>query len=82
MAKFPVLAVLLSVGLVAPAVRGDEPGPVMARFVTRYCLDCHEGRESAAGLDLAALAGKPPGLEHFRRWVQVHDRLAAGTMPP
>lgn len=50
-------------------------------FLEANCLDCHTGPDAELGLDLDALSG-PVNDEKLRRWVQVHDRVAAGEMPP
>jgi hypothetical protein len=34
------------------------------------------------GLDLTALPFQPADPDNFARWVKVHDRIAAGEMPP
>ena len=51
------------------------------RFVERYCLECHAGDDSAAGLDLDAI-----GLDDIDRrpaaWEKVVRRLSARQMPP
>ena len=39
-------------------------------------------RLSKAGLDLTALKFEPADAENFARWVKIHDRIAAGEMPP
>lgn len=51
-------------------------------FVENYCANCHDDLEKKAGLDLTALAFKPDDASNFLHWVKVHDRLAAGEMPP
>ena len=51
-------------------------------FVTTHCLDCHQGKEAEAGLNLQTfpLDLSKPHLE--RRWLQIVDRVATGEMPP
>lgn len=51
------------------------------------CLDCHNGSEPEAGLDLQKLletssTSVPLPDKQFAIWVAVHDRIAAGEMPP
>ena len=51
-------------------------------FLTAHCVDCHSGDAAEAGLRLDEL---PTGLadpHDAAVWVKVHDRMAAGEMPP
>ncbi|MGC3966211.1 MAG: DUF1592 domain-containing protein [Pirellulales bacterium] len=62
----------------------DEP---TQKFLTAYCVSCHAGAEADGGLDLTQLGSdlsdsRLSDGETFRRWVKIHDRLAAGEMPP
>jgi hypothetical protein len=72
--------VLIALGVFAPA------GPVFAgtphRFFDAHCVACHDAQTKSAGLDLTALRFQPADADTFARWVKVHDRLAAGEMPP
>ena len=54
----------------------------LARVVESYCVDCHEGAESAGNLNLAKLDFDLANAENVRLWTLVHDRLAKGEMPP
>lgn len=73
-----VIVLGLTLGMLAsPAVAA-----VPQAFLTKYCADCHQGNEAEAGLDLAALGRNLADGDSFRRWVKVHDRIAAGEMPP
>ena len=56
--------------------------PATAAFTEKYCAKCHNDVDPEAGLDLTALAYAPNDPANFRRWVDVHDRLVAGEMPP
>jgi mono/diheme cytochrome c family protein len=51
-------------------------------FFTDHCLTCHSGADSEGGLNLAALGSDLSDAERLRRWTLVHDRVAAGEMPP
>ncbi|MEQ8791935.1 MAG: DUF1592 domain-containing protein [Pirellulaceae bacterium] len=64
----------------------QELPPAVGRFLEQHCHACHSGDGAEAGLDLtslprdlATLAADAPS---FDRWVQVHDRVRAGEMPP
>ena len=48
-------------------------------FLEKHCFECHDGETKKGGLDLTALrydAAKP------EKWIQVHDAVADGEMPP
>src|SRR5687767_9753558 len=51
-------------------------------FTARYCVDCHGPDEQKAGLRLDALQADLADEQSLARWVRVHDKLAAGEMPP
>jgi hypothetical protein len=71
-ARFPTLFLLATV-LVPPA-RGEDVRP----FLEAHCTRCHDADRKAGRLDLTALKFDPTD----RAWVRVHDRVAAGEMPP
>lgn len=45
-------------------------------------MDCHAGDEAEAGFDLEKLLKDPTAPADRDRWVRLHDRVAAGEMPP
>ncbi len=51
-------------------------------FFEAHCYDCHTGEKPKGNLNLELLPAELENPEHFARWVKVHDRLAAGEMPP
>lgn len=56
-------------------------------FLEANCYACHSGATRQGNLDLAALDAELPPIdladaEKFARWVQVHDRVRDGEMPP
>lgn len=58
-------------------------GPAEVRaFVEAHCVECHDAEVRKGGLDLTALAYAPRHATNLARWVTVHDRVAAGEMPP
>lgn len=75
-----------------PALAPAAPvaAPPIAGYFAEHCLACHAGGEPEGGLDLEPLlaARAEPGdagltdPEARSRWVTVHDRIAAGEMPP
>jgi hypothetical protein len=51
-------------------------------YLQEHCMACHRGDDPEASLDLSDL---PVDLEdpgNFSAWARVHDRVAAGEMPP
>jgi hypothetical protein len=65
----------------AVAAPGPLPAPVRSFFHT-YCFGCHDQATGTAGLSLEALTPDFADRGTFNRWARVHDRLAAGEMPP
>jgi hypothetical protein len=50
-------------------------------FLRQNCLTCHNKTNASGGLDLTT-AFRPQEAKNFSLWVKVHDRVAAGEMPP
>ncbi len=71
--------VALGVGGVMPGA--PMPKPVQA-LIDGNCADCHDADNKKADLDLTALTFDPANPKNFALWVKVHDRVAAGEMPP
>ncbi|NDD38710.1 MAG: hypothetical protein EB082_09930, partial [Verrucomicrobia bacterium] len=67
----------VSVCAVASAVESTP-----ASFFAKHCTECHDKDTKKGNLDLAALKADFADTENFARWVKVHDRIAAGEMPP
>ena len=63
---------------------GGEPGGVAAprAFLERHCADCHGEWLAEGGFRVDELPGDPTGRSAAPLWARVHDRLAAGEMPP
>ena len=54
----------------------------MLSFTDRHCAGCHNDVDREGGLDLTQLT-YPSGVgSNVATWVKVHDRVAAGEMPP
>jgi hypothetical protein len=75
--QFSRLSIVIGLALTFPAL-AETPH----KFFNAHCIGCHDGETKAGGLDLTALKFKPGDAENFARWVKVHDRIAAGEMPP
>ncbi|GIX01000.1 MAG: cytochrome c [Pirellulaceae bacterium] len=65
-----------------PQARAADPAAELVEHLAKHCFDCHSGSSSEAGLDLAELNWDLRDAATFATWVQVHDRVAAGEMPP
>jgi hypothetical protein len=61
---------------VTPALPATDP------FFAKHCIACHGAAKPQAGLDLTKLTYQPANADNFTTWVKIHDRVAAGEMPP
>ena len=73
---------LLLVAILAPSSALAAAGDVEAKFVEDHCLRCHGPEVKKGRLDLSTPPGDLADPSEFARWVKVHDRVKAGTMPP
>jgi hypothetical protein len=73
---FATCLVSVADGAPVPPFAGAEA------FLKKNCVGCHNSAARAASLDLTALAFDPANPDNFATWVKVHDRVAAGEMPP
>ncbi len=76
MRNFIVWIVLSVLG--SASCQGDDIRP----FLQKHCADCHDSDSAKGGFDLTAL---PEGMDAEpvrHRWVQIHDRVRLGEMPP
>ncbi len=76
-----VAALLLGASALWAAAPGFGDADATA-FTDRYCSSCHNDVDKDGGLDLTTLAFTPSDPANFQVWVKVHDRVAAGEMPP
>jgi mono/diheme cytochrome c family protein/copper chaperone CopZ len=65
--------------LALPAIATANPP---TKFLDAHCHACHDANTKSGGLDLTALKFTPSDADNFAIWVKVHDRIAAGEMPP
>ena len=72
-----LLASLITLALPAFAFAAP-PG----KFFEAHCNSCHDADTKKGGLDLTSLKFDPADVENVARWVKIHDRIAAGEMPP
>src|SRR5215472_8357128 len=72
--------------LAIPAFSAPPPDrqftQVVQPFLTQYCVGCHSGKAPAGSLDLKAYGTFDSVVRDYLRWDTVHDKLAAGQMPP
>ena len=72
----------LLAALLGAAVAGAALPPAAAAFIERHCASCHDDVERKGGLDLGALKLDAASPGDLARWARIHDRAAAGEMPP
>jgi len=77
-----ILIALLSFSAFFPVPAGAEAPGGMAVLMQELCVHCHGGEKPDAGLNLAQLKFDLSDPPDFVTWVRVHDKLAAGEMPP
>ncbi|PAW65177.1 MAG: hypothetical protein B9S38_15515, partial [Verrucomicrobiia bacterium Tous-C4TDCM] len=51
-------------------------------YLETHCFDCHDSATKKGGLDLEELPMQFDARAPFEKWALVHDRIAAGEMPP
>jgi len=54
----------------------------LAPFLEKHCVECHDADTKKGGLDMTALKSDLRDPKSFAAWVKIHDRTAAGEMPP
>ena len=78
----PTLTLLICLLLASASLHADElPAPV-AVGIKRNCVDCHDSASKKGNLDLSSLAFDLDDRVVRDRWIQVHDRIEKGEMPP
>jgi mono/diheme cytochrome c family protein len=69
--------------LLAGVAWGDAPWrSEVAPLLQAHCVECHSGETPAGGLDVEAFSADLDDAEVRRRWIDLHDRVARGEMPP
>lgn len=58
------------------------PLPGADAYLRQNCAACHGASAPKGGLNLTSLEWRPEDPDNFGKWVKIHDRLAAGEMPP
>jgi len=82
--RLQVMAHVICVLLANDAMKSvaDEVRNLPKDLVLQNCLDCHEGRNAEAGLDLSSLVFDLGQRSLRERWILIHDRVHSGEMPP
>ena len=76
------IALAVLAALAAPPARAAEPIASDNAFVGDHCSSCHNAEDKKGRLDLTTLTFDPKDAANLAVWVKVHDRVAAGEMPP
>ena len=74
--------IVLAMGPFAPISEGSDLPERLTTLFNNHCVDCHDGAEAEAGLDLLSLKWNLEDPHITGVWVKIHDRLASGEMPP
>ncbi len=74
-------AIFIAACLQPAVTQTAEPTNVRA-ILTSHCVDCHNAAESKGNLNLDDLAIDLQSTDGLNRWISIHDRVAAGEMPP
>ncbi|MCH8216098.1 MAG: DUF1592 domain-containing protein [Planctomycetes bacterium] len=70
-------------GVLVTRAADSHPTPdTISEFINQYCTDCHDDDVSKEDLNLSSLSAKPISLQNLETWIKVHERAAAGEMPP
>ena len=59
----------------------NAPLSAIASLVKGHCFDCHDDT-AKGGLNLQSLAWTPSDAQSLEPWIEIHDRVASGEMPP
>lgn len=75
-------AALLFAASFASSSATAADAPELAAFLEQHCTSCHSGEKPEAGFDLTTLSRDLSQGDAFAKWVQIHDRIQSGKMPP
>jgi mono/diheme cytochrome c family protein len=76
-----LIALVLAIATSGGAAAQELPDGLRT-FVANHCLECHDSETAKGGLDLAKAGFALDREADHAMWVEVHDRVAAGEMPP
>ena len=57
------------------------PAP-LARWLQQHCSQCHDKAAPSGGLDLTSISFDLADRSVREQWIQIHDRVEKGEMPP
>ncbi len=72
----------LFVTLCLPCLHGRIVQAGELDFLKKHCLQCHDAANHLGDLNLEGMLEVGKANEAFATWVKIHDRIAAGEMPP
>lgn len=80
-----LLAAMFAVGALVATASADDDGlapldPHVTTFFQQHCVDCHGAETQEGGVRFDAVESYRSQDSHL--WTQVHEKLAAGEMPP
>ena len=76
------LRLVAALSLVGAAVAATAPDPAIAKRLETSCVECHDADTRKGNLRLDTLAPVERDPSTLATWTLVHDRVAAGEMPP
>ena len=77
-----VAIIMLAMGLLAPTSQGTDLPETLTTLFDNHCVQCHDGEDAEGGLNLPSLEWNLKDPHVTDVWVQIHDRLTSGEMPP
>ena len=78
----PGIILSLAIFNCTPVAFSADLKPGAQAFLETRCYDCHDADTKKGDLDLTALKFDPADTTAFVKWVNVHDRVRDGEMPP
>ena len=60
----------------------STPPAAVQSAIQQTCFNCHNDETSEGGLDLTRVTWSLESGNVRSRWIQIHDRIATGEMPP
>lgn len=69
-------------GTAAPSPSPSFDSTAINAFLDQHCTACHDDNKAEADLNLLELALAPDEDSNRSKWMRIHDRVAAGEMPP
>lgn len=80
-------SIFLTMTFACQIVSATEPNAqknkeVILKMIQNACVDCHNAENSEGGLNLNNVAWKLNDHQVRLHWIQIHDRITKGEMPP